>query len=552
LNGAMIFSCTEPKEWCKMDFNLMSCPTCGHSVSNASGACAYCGAMMTEDEQPQAAEKGAAGSVQPDESIAPSLPPEATAAVDGSEPSDQLPVLVNDQPNPAGSLELSETLSEAIAGGTDAEAEPGADMRKESRETAILQPGIEAEPEMKTEAENVPLPHGGRMESHVPLTEDLNPENAADSNEFSIGDTILDLAAVENEAILTGVESAEPVSKDVQTISPAGEELLAPEPDLPDADVDEPSESEIMEEDIIDLAEVHDIQSDSENVPIPETSVPLETSAAVGDIESPETSRAPNDAGIQMDAKAGLMTESLGDTILLEAVDEVQPDAEKVPQKIDKSAKTAFVEEALKIEKTEQAVTPASNGPKATLAETQDKMKSQPASAKAQAVKKQKAVLAKTRAVKKHKMSLAKAAALKRKKAAQAKAQDVKKKESVRTGVANVKKEEIVVLEKAASPTGKVSSGMGKSFKLKKLLEKYKGQPIGINYDNSADIRKAQLVEANGEYFSVLVKEKKLLYSYPLKNILTVIEGKDGVEAGGSGKNGKFNVIIKVYPLVLF
>jgi hypothetical protein len=90
------------------------------------------------------------------------------------------------------------------------------------------------------------------------------------------------------------------------------------------------------------------------------------------------------------------------------------------------------------------------------------------------------------------------------------------------------------------------------SSKLKKLLEKYQGRAVGINYDNSADVREAQLVEANGEYFSVFVKDKKLKYSYPLKTILTVIEGKDGVEAGESGKKSKFNAVIKVYPLVLF
>ena len=87
---------------------------------------------------------------------------------------------------------------------------------------------------------------------------------------------------------------------------------------------------------------------------------------------------------------------------------------------------------------------------------------------------------------------------------------------------------------------------------MQSLLEKYKDQAIGINYDNSADIREARLVEANGEFFSVYVKDKKLHYSYPLKTILTVIEGEDGVNTGDSKQPVKFNAVIKVYPLVLF
>ena len=48
-----------------MDSNLMSCPTCGHSVSNAAGACTYCGAMMSEEvQQSQAEDTKVEGKVQ--------------------------------------------------------------------------------------------------------------------------------------------------------------------------------------------------------------------------------------------------------------------------------------------------------------------------------------------------------------------------------------------------------------------------------------------------------------------------------------------------------
>ena len=71
---------------------------------------------------------------------------------------------------------------------------------------------------------------------------------------------------------------------------------------------------------------------------------------------------------------------------------------------------------------------------------------------------------------------------------------------------------------------------------------------IGINYDFSAEIMEAQLVEANGDFFSVFVEDQQLHYSYPLKTILTVIEGQNGVHTGDSEQQDKFNAVIKVYP----
>ena len=98
----------------------------------------------------------------------------------------------------------------------------------------------------------------------------------------------------------------------------------------------------------------------------------------------------------------------------------------------------------------------------------------------------------------------------------------------------------------------KSDPGPEANSRMQTLLEKYKGRLIGINYDNSADIRKAQLVGANAEYFSVFVKEQNLKYSYPLKAVLSVIEGKDGVDIGNSKEPKKFVAVIKLYPMVLF
>ena len=163
------------------------------------------------------------------------------------------------------------------------------------------------------------------------------------------------------------------------------------------------------------------------------------------------------------------------------------------------------------------------------------------ARAKAEALKKQKAAQAKAEAFKKMKAAQAQAQALKKKKVAQAKADALKKQKAAQARA----EESVEYVEVAAG-------GQSNHVKLLRLLKRYKGKAIGINYDNSAEIKEAELIEANEEFFSVMVKEKKIQYSYPLNTILTIVEGEQGVETGEKDEKAKFDAVIKVYPLVLF
>ncbi len=172
--------------------------------------------------------------------------------------------------------------------------------------------------------------------------------------------------------------------------------------------------------------------------------------------------------------------------------------------------------------------------------------------ARIQALKKQKAALAQAQAKKKQKLLLAKAAALKREKAAAAKPR-LKKQREATAGSETPQNEKAAAAgsRQEGTPTA-MARNLEVNSKMQDLLKKYEGRTIGINYDNSAEIREALLEEANREYFSVFVKDKQLHYNYPLKTILTVIEGKEGVDAGNSKQPQKYNAVIKVYPLVLF
>jgi hypothetical protein len=168
-----------------------------------------------------------------------------------------------------------------------------------------------------------------------------------------------------------------------------------------------------------------------------------------------------------------------------------------------------------------------------------------------EAQKKQKADIAK--ALKMKKLKLAQVQALQRKKAAILKARALKKQKEAQAGIEKANKEMATGSNPQKVDTAKmIIQRMEANTKILGLLKKYEGQVIGINYDNSADIKEAELVEANDEFFSVFVKDQELKYSHPIKTILTIIEGKDGVGTGTPDQKTKFNAVVKVYPLVLF
>ncbi|UCF93673.1 MAG: hypothetical protein JSW39_05805 [Desulfobacterales bacterium] len=95
-----------------------------------------------------------------------------------------------------------------------------------------------------------------------------------------------------------------------------------------------------------------------------------------------------------------------------------------------------------------------------------------------------------------------------------------------------------------------VSHALRPKSKITSLIQKYEGQSIGINCADSEEIKAGELVEANNEFISVIIKETKLKHSYPLKTILTIVEGEQDVEVGPPEKRVKFSVVIKVHPTV--
>ena len=507
-----------------MDTNLMSCPTCDHTVSPSTDACTYCGALMevqqmTIDEEDANAKMPEAESLSPlprnEKSWTDAMPTDAeTEAVveekqDVQELQDEITPVVDDTEKitqietevesfvddilPLPELEIVDS-----AGDEPGKSETLAGNIIELVETAAVQQESE-KPLTPIDS----LPSDKSVEKTQTHSEEATqPKNEAD-------------AAGEPEAGL------KPESTGKTTFLEIADEIQ-----LEDGEPLQQSEPETLEGDIIELVESSAVRQETEKPLTPVDALPSDGSLENTKAHLEEAMQPTNETDAAGKTAAGSMPQSIGETIFLEITDEIQLEDGKPLHKNEKTARSEPLTEALKIEKAAQDMKEAIEQQKAALA-------------KAQAEKNQKATLAKTRAQKKQKIILAKDAALKRKKAAQAKALQLKK----QSASANNTNE---------AGNTRVVQSLDADTKMLSLLEKYKGQAIGINYDNSADIREAQLVDVNGEYFRVFAEQKNLYYTYPFKSILTIIEGQDGVEIGETKEKVKFNVVIKVYPLALF
>ena len=531
-----------------MDTNIMSCSECGRTVGGAAETCAYCGGAVVSS---------ADSASQPDEGA-----PDLTA-----QPLETSPLPADDPP-PV--LDMTDELATTPAvSGVESEPESSSQSQPEDTRRIINEsaadavPGAEAPPSEADDQIDFQFPDDELIvdfgadetvkDPEPPSVEDtvsagtrkpeLEPDTSSDQ------DKIVDLEQHAVEATAEVIPLADKVTAKAATEESPG----LPQTPVLEVSGEDPSESETLGADILEL--VTDEASEPEtNQDQPSESATSPDEAAV----EKQAETAPDVTSDDFDIEDGEL-----ETIFLTSDDKVQSgtpsSTEESEKPIELAAATAVVAaksddssapgqaqaeadmiqkqteaqatvEAVKIEKAAQG-----------LAEAQKKQK---AGSDPKLIEKQKAALSKAQALKMKKLKFAQAQALKRKKAAMVKAQALKKQKEAQTGIENANRE-------TATGATMIQS-MQANTKILGLLKKYEGQAIGINYDNSADIKEAELVEANDEFFSVFVKDQKLTYRHPLKTILTIIEGQDGVETGIPEQKAKFKAVVKVYPLVLF
>ena len=519
-----------------MDTNVLSCSKCGHTVSESAQSCAYCGTAVSAAEASPAPDEEAPGI--PEQAVKPPLMPEDDSAKDLSMADES-----------AGQTELPD----AAAG-----AEPSGQIQPEEQPADRVEPAAKAVSAIDDQLSNV----DDQIDFQLPddeLIVELDPQETAKEPK----------AAAEGEPEITkaskpaAVQGPPPAMDAIVGLEQHAAEVIpladkvsgkaAPEdpeglPETPVLEVsgEDAPESETLGADILELVEVEA----SEQEPAEE-----QTSETLKTLDEPavETS-----AESEPDKAAASSEDNDGDleTILLAPADGDQPLSGDTEDAVETGRSGAPVESAAEAG-VDAAKSDDSSGLTRKPAEGQasvealkiEKAGQDPADAQ----KKQKGALARAKALKMKKLKLAKAKALKIKKLKLAKAQALKKQREAQAGIEKAS-EEVAAGSKSreAHNSDRIIQSMDTNTKMLSLLKKYKGQPIGINYDNSAAIKEAQLVEANDEFFSVFVKDKELNYSHPLKTILTIIEGKDGVETGESDQKEKFTAVVKVYPLVLF
>ena len=507
-----------------MEENQITCPQCGLVNNLLADVCVQCGIIFVKDPAQKAA--------------AEALDDEKRKSIEAAE-------AILDQTQPPAELAApnSETISQI-------------DPLKETVMIRIPKP------------EEIPPLEAESAESEVPQPEDTK---ATQNVEF-------ELEAIDTDIeTLTEPEDAEsPISEEVKTIKAekplASETVEKPAGSSGDefaATDKESSAGENIQNSKADDAAIQE----SENGPVTEdpstcSNLALETERKPSTYEAAadlKTELLKLENTVEFDAESRANDEDLSvgpEIILLEADAQLIPDerdADRTEARADASTSKELTDpeaeaESIAKHEAQKARNEALKKQQEALLKAEARKKEEAAQAKAAALKKNKLARAKAEALKKQKAAQAKAEALKKKKAAQAKSLALKKKKAVLAKADALKKQKAAqaMAEKAAE-TVEVASGEQSNYvKLLGLLKRYKGKAIGINYDNSAEIKEAELVEANEEFFSVMVRDKKVQYSYPLKTILTIVEGEQGVETGEDNKKTRFDAIIKVYPLVLF
>ena len=506
-----------------MDTNEITCPKCGHLNNYISEGCVKCGIIFSKYFQMQQREGGStkvettnepdigydtqiAMPVETSETVQPQPAPDvdkaqATAETPDIEPQESSTFEVKSERDPAPPT--SEVSMEEIEMPLEAIVEPPENdqpISLESSQADIKEPDIEQPPDKNAE---VVSPTDDKAEENDAQTADQPPVHAKAEQ-------------------VTPQSSGEPsLEAEMAETDSATEKVL---------DLVEPVESEKDAQPEANARPKAEAQSESIQTKVEPESVPsVNTESAEADAVSAQSEEKDevelSDKGSPMEAEEEILLEDLAE-----------------PEKAE--ATTAKSEDDARVELLKKQ--------KAALAKAEALKKEKESQAKAVALKKQKLTQAKLEALKKQKTAQSKLEALKKKKAELAKAEAIKKQRAQAKAEA-LKQQKEAQIEAEASGQQEIGlKSVEPKIKIMGLLKKYEGKAIGINYDNSAEIKEAELIEANDEFFSVMVKDTKLQYSYPLQTLLSLIEGENGVETGEAESKTKYDAVIKVYPLVLF
>ena len=517
-----------------MESNEITCPQCGLKNNMLADACVQCGIIFVKNAAMKAAQN-----VQDDERR--KAIEEAEAMLDQTQPPSGIDAVGNDavkRPDPhedTVEMQIPKEEDLEIKPKASAQEEPKPEENQEPQKTEIEMAAIETpvedvvdtttEPEelFLTEVDaNKPAEPQTAAAVEKPVENAPGTEKTADAKSPAIQlDAVKENSADQKQdAMEVKAPETQPPAK-----TKPGEAKIEMKPETAKSEAAAPAEAETPSTGVFDTSKTNsDSTSKSADKPA-EQEIKIEENAgpAAADEKSVQA-----EAPVHAEATIEMPQETIDEDAL-------------------KKEKEAQVREALKKQREAQVKAEAQEKEKAAQAKAAALKKKKLAKTRAEALKKQKAAQAKAEALKKKKKAQAKAIALKKQKATQVQAEALKKqKEDQTRAEASAPEVQVASTGTQFAPAESVHTHV----KLLNLLKRYKGKAIGINYDNSSEIKAAELLDANEEFFSIMVKDKKLQYNYPLKTILTIVEGQDGVETGKDDQKAKFDAVIKVYPMV--
>jgi hypothetical protein len=519
-----------------MELNQITCPQCGLANNCLAEACAQCGLIFVKNQDQKSAQ--ASREEQKRKAIE-----EAEAILNQTPTLTETHALGNEDAKKIDPFEDTIEMQIPVEKADGASEEPQLDTKQDMETHEIKMEDIEDSSESQPDA----------IEAEELFLAEVTTAGAAGASITEIGASDADLPdasekaaqSIDAKANSDGAQQDDPGPKEDDNSVTQSENAAAAKtkpqqnsekenPDESKLETADPLEIQSPEDEVIELI-------DTKDNPAAETE-PIGPETAFEEKKPPAGQEAAVESEVQIDPEATVETAQQP----VEAHAEAKKQAPRESEDVQEREKQLRVLEALKKQREKQTKAEALNNQQAVQASAKKKM----AMAKAEALKKQKAAQAKAEALKKQKAAQAKALALKKERANQARLEALKKQKEAQAKAEAAAQEIEVASDRI--PLADSESTVGSHEKLLGLLKRYKGKAIGINYDNSAEIKAAELVDANEEFFSVLVKDKKLQYSYPLKTILTIVEGQEGVEAGDDDQMAKFDAVIKVYPLVLF
>jgi len=229
-----------------------------------------------------------------------------------------------------------------------------------------------------------------------------------------------------------------------------------------------------------------------------------------------------------------------------------ETDEEKKAELIAKKEKEEEKTEALAKKKEEEERAEALKRQKEEEERAEALRKQKEEEEKAEALRRQKEEEEKAEALRKQKEEEEKAEALRRQKEEEEKAEVLRKQKEEEERAEALRRQKEEEEKKALQKKiDDITNVLKPKAKIKDLLKKYEGQTIGINHDSPTEIKGADLIKVGDDLFSILLADEKLIKSYPLRTITSIIESVTGVSDANMEENSKFSVVILVHHPVL-